>query len=76
MRLQIKELKMAKKKKPALLQIQRQVDDRTPIQRLQADWKTDRKKLSPYITERGVMRGGLGLSDQAKARKIIEDYGL
>jgi len=64
---------MSKKKK---MQVEVQVDDRTPLQRLADDWKTKRQKLSPYITERGVMRGGLSISGQEKARKILSDYGL
>jgi hypothetical protein len=51
-------------------------DDRTPEQRLTADWPTHHKRLAPYITALGKMRGGLSPSDQAKARAILRDYGF
>lgn len=50
--------------------------DKTPEQALRDDWPTKHRQLAFYITEKGRMRTGLKPSDQAKAQKILKDYGL
>ena len=51
-------------------------DDRTPGQKLAADWPKKHNELAPFITAKGTVRGGLTQSQQAQARKILAGYGF
>jgi len=50
--------------------------DMTPQQALSQDWPRKHKVLAPYITENGLVRGGLKPTDQKIAKEILKRYGF
>lgn len=48
----------------------------SPENALRQDWPSKHRQLAPYITMKGKVRGNIGLKEQAKAKKILKDYGF